>query len=153
MNSKLRWMSAALLVILTLTFVGATTTTQAASDKGGTPKVASIAKVISDALLNATAQATGLSTTDIKAKLKDGSSLADVITAMGADVNKVEAAAKSDATTAIQNLVKDGTITQARADKVIAQLDTRLNRLLNRKHVGKHQSTTTPTPQATPSGS
>ena len=85
---------------------------------------------IRQALYDAITKATTLTQAQIQAEAQSGKSLSDVITAHNGDPKAVEAAAKATLTDQISAAVKAGTLTQANADLLTANLDTQLNRLL-----------------------
>jgi len=74
---------------------------------------------------------TDLTWTDVLAALRDGQTLSEVLEANGADPQAVRDAVKAEATAQIERAVADGTITQTRADALLAQLDTALDRAFN----------------------
>lgn len=73
-------------------------------------------------LLQATADATKLSSADIIKQLQSGKTLADIITANGGTVENVVNAAVAKATADINAAVKDGRLGQVQADILIANL-------------------------------
>jgi hypothetical protein len=73
-------------------------------------------------LVQATADATKLSPVDIIKQLRDGKTLAEVITAQGANVDTVVSAAVAKATEQINTAVNDGRLGQVQADNLIANL-------------------------------
>ena len=74
---------------------------------------------------------TDLTWTDVLAALRDGQTLSEVLEANGADPQAVRDAVKAEATAQIEQAVADGAITQTRADALLAQLDTALDRAFN----------------------
>lgn len=74
---------------------------------------------------------TDLTWTDVLAALRDGQTLSEVLEANGADPQAVRDAVKAEITAQIEGAVADGTITQTRADALLAQLDTALDRAFN----------------------
>ncbi|MEO6628735.1 MAG: hypothetical protein ABIP03_09225, partial [Aquihabitans sp.] len=81
--------------------------------------------------LDAAAKVLGLSTDDLKTKLKAGTSLADVAAAQGVDKQKVIDALVAEATAKTAAAVTDGKITQAEADERIANLPARITKMVN----------------------
>lgn len=75
-------------------------------------------------LLESVADATGLSAREIMPLLRDGMTLAEVITANGGEIDAVIADAVADATARINNAVENGRLTQEQADELIANLET-----------------------------
>lgn len=73
-------------------------------------------------LVQATVDATKLSPVDIIKQLRDGKTLAEVITAQGANVDTVVSAAVAMATEQINTAVNDGRLGQVQADNLIANL-------------------------------
>ncbi|MDX2077064.1 MAG: hypothetical protein SFZ02_11580 [bacterium] len=75
--------------------------------------------------------ATGLDPQDLMQQLRDGAILADIITANGGDVNAVIAEALVVVTERTNQAVTDGKITQAQADDILANAETRITELIN----------------------
>jgi len=75
-------------------------------------------------LLESVADATGLSAREIMPLLRDGMTLAEVITANGGEVDAVIADAVADAAARINEAVENGRLTQEQADELIANLET-----------------------------
>src|SRR5438874_11329719 len=101
MKHTTRWIvSIALLMVLGLTAIGGAT---AANAQGNPPDSAQagraqIARALMGVLMEETQKATNLTRLDILKELRDGKTLADVITAHGATVPAVQSAAKATAT-------------------------------------------------------
>lgn len=90
-------------------------------------------------LLDAAAEAIGLDAQEIRSQLRSGSTLADIITANGGDVEAVIADAVTTATEQINTAVTNGRITQEEADTIIASLETTFTNMVNgefRQQVG-----------------
>lgn len=84
------------------------------------------------ALLEATQQVTGLTLREIREQISvDGATLATVITAAGKTVDEVKAEAIRIITAQLETWVANGRLQQAQADKILADLDTTLDTLLN----------------------
>ncbi|MCU0496238.1 MAG: hypothetical protein MUF87_02665 [Anaerolineae bacterium] len=83
------------------------------------------------ALVRLVAEETGLTLPQVMEQVRDGSTLAEVITANGGNVDDVKAQAIEQATEWINDQVDNGRITQERADELIADLDTRITEALN----------------------
>jgi hypothetical protein len=82
-------------------------------------------------LIQATADETGLQAAQITEQLRDGSTLADVITAYGADVDTVVNNAVAAATEQINAAVADGRLGQEQADRLLAALPDLYNAAVN----------------------
>jgi hypothetical protein len=82
-------------------------------------------------LIQATADATGLQSEDITRQLRDGSTLAELITANGADVNTVLNDAVAAATEQINAAVAEGRLGQVQADRLLANLPDLYNTAVN----------------------
>lgn len=74
---------------------------------------------------------TGLSAQEVAQQVRDGNTLAQVISSNGGDVEAVIAEMTTLLTERITQASANGTITQERADTLLADLDTRLTNLLN----------------------
>jgi hypothetical protein len=73
-------------------------------------------------LVNVTADATGLRPVQILQQLRNGSTLADIITANGGSVDDVITAAVTAATERINDAVANNNMTQEQADELMASL-------------------------------
>ncbi len=82
-------------------------------------------------LLQAVADATGLDLADLRAQMRDGQSLSEILTDAGLDPQTVVDGVKATLTDEINQAVADGQITQVRADALLARLDDVLDRALN----------------------
>lgn len=82
-------------------------------------------------LLQSVADATGLSAQEILPLLRDGMTLAEVITANGGNVDAVIADAITDATTRINEAVANERLTQEQADELIANLERLFTNSIN----------------------
>ena len=82
-------------------------------------------------LLESVVDATGLSAEEILPMLRDGVTLADVITANGADVDVVIADAIADATLRINEAVTNERLTQEQADEILANLEILFTNSIN----------------------
>jgi hypothetical protein len=83
------------------------------------------------ALIGIVGEATGLETRAILRQLRDGSTLADIITANEGDVSQVVADTVALLTDNINQGVADGSITQERADNLLANLQDVVTRAIN----------------------
>jgi hypothetical protein len=83
------------------------------------------------ALVQIVAEETGLEHQEIAAQVRAGTSLADIITANGGDVDEVIDAAVSAATERINAAVADGTISEERAEQMLANLEDVVTRAVN----------------------
>ena len=79
------------------------------------------------------AQALGLSTSDLKAELKAGKSVADVANEKGVSLDTVTKALTDAANSALDKAVADGKITQPRADELKAKLPDVISKFENAK--------------------
>ncbi len=75
--------------------------------------------------------ATGLELTDITQALRDGSTLAEVITDNGGDVEAVTATILDNVTTAVNERVENSDLTQEQADIILENLDSRITDWMN----------------------
>jgi hypothetical protein len=82
-------------------------------------------------LITVVAEQTGLTEEDILAQVRDGATLAEIITANGGDVDAVIAAVVEEATTRIATAVTEGRITQERADEMLANLQETVTSAIN----------------------
>lgn len=81
--------------------------------------------------LDAAAKALGMTTEDLQTALKDGKTLAEVATSKGVDKQKVIDALVADAKTHLAQEVKDGKLTQAEADKRLAEITKRITTMVD----------------------
>jgi hypothetical protein len=81
--------------------------------------------------LDAAAGALGLSADDLMAQLRDGKSIADIAEAQGIDLDAVVDAIVKHASEKLDALVEKGVLTQERADELKANLEERINELVN----------------------
>ncbi len=82
-------------------------------------------------LWQAVMDATHLTPADLRADLRGGQSLADIITSSGGSVDAVIAQAVAAETARITSAVSHGRLTQAQADKLIAALQPMYERIVN----------------------
>lgn len=113
---------------------GSTTPTDPSAQAGKHPglriKVRKAAvKVITDTL--------GVSRQDLVAAMKGGQTLSQYATSLGKDPQAVVDALTNAATTKLDQLVADGTITQERADTAKSKLPARIDKVMNRQF-GQH---------------
>lgn len=83
--------------------------------------------------LDAAAQYLGLTVSELATKLQSGQSLADVAKAEGKSVEGLKTAMLSDAKAKLDQAVKDGKLTDAQRDQIVAGLESRIDDLINRK--------------------
>lgn len=74
---------------------------------------------------------TDLTWSDVLAGLHDGQTLSEILEANGADPQAVREAVKAEATAQIEEALAEGVITQERADALLEQLDTALDKAFN----------------------
>lgn len=74
---------------------------------------------------------TGLTVEEIFAEVRDGKTLAEVITENGGDVEAIVSAAVETMTEIVNEAVASGVITQERADDILAGLEDRIRAALN----------------------
>lgn len=82
-------------------------------------------------VMDVVTESTGLEAQDVRQELRDGKSLATIITENGGDVAAVKAQIISDATEQINQAVTDGKLSQEDADTLLAELDAHVDELLN----------------------
>lgn len=87
--------------------------------------------------LTAASAVLGLRTEELKASLADNKSLADVAKEKGVDVQKVIDAVATSLKYEINQAVKDGKLTQAEADKRLADVSAAAEKMANGKGFGK----------------
>jgi hypothetical protein len=97
----------------------------------GRPGLRGIVRNGERGLLESVTEATGLSGEEILLLLRDGMTLAEVITANGGDVDAVIASAIADATARINEAVASGRLTQEQADELSANLETLFTNSIN----------------------
>jgi hypothetical protein len=74
----------------------------------------------------------GLTESQLQTQLESGKSLADVARAKGKSVDGLEQAILKDATSKLDQAVKDGRLTSAQRDQLLADLEVRVHSLVNR---------------------
>lgn len=74
---------------------------------------------------------TGLEAQDILGQLRDGGTLADIITNNGGSVDNVVAVALENIGERTAQAVENGNLTQERADEILANAETRITELIN----------------------
>ncbi|GAB5489822.1 MAG: hypothetical protein Phog2KO_00370 [Phototrophicaceae bacterium] len=82
-------------------------------------------------LVEVVTDVTGLEISDIREAIQEGATLADLITDNGADVDEVTASIIDNVTTAINERVESGALTQEQADAILENLDSNLTDLMN----------------------
>lgn len=80
---------------------------------------------------DAVTEATGLDAIDIMQQLRDGSTLAQIITDNGGDVDTVTATIIDNITTAINERIENGDLTQAQGDTILENLESTLSNWMN----------------------
>jgi hypothetical protein len=80
------------------------------------------------------AEATGLEVSEVVAQVRDGVTVAELLTANGVDVTNFTNDVIANASERLAQAVENGRITQERADEMIAQLIERLLEILNSSH-------------------
>ena len=80
--------------------------------------------------LDAAAKAIGVTVDDLRTQLQGGKTIAQVAKAKGVDEQKVIDAMVADAKSHLDQAVKDGHLTQAQADKELAEAKTRIKDLV-----------------------
>ena len=73
----------------------------------------------------------GITTAQLHEQLRDGKSLADIAKANNKSVDGLKAAIKDAATKRLDQAVKDGKLTQAQRDEMAAELDERIDDIVN----------------------
>lgn len=91
---------------------------------------------VRQAVIDLAVEQTGLEPGAILQQLRAGSSLADLITANGGDVDQFVADATDLVTERINQAVADGTIRQQRADRLLGNLESTITTAVNRKFGG-----------------
>lgn len=71
-----------------------------------------------------------MTTDELRAELESGSTLSEVITAHGSTVEAVVEALVADARTGLDEAVANGSLTQAQADQILANLPDRLTQMI-----------------------
>lgn len=82
-------------------------------------------------VISVVAEQTGLTPLEILTQLREGTSLSDIITANGGDLEAVTSAAIEAVTAEINQAVTDGWITQEQADTMLANVETRVTDVIN----------------------
>jgi hypothetical protein len=83
--------------------------------------------------LTAAAKYLGLDESDLRTKLRDGQSLADVAKAQGKDLNGLEQAILDAAKADVDKAVADKKLTQSQADDILSGLKAHIGQLVNAK--------------------
>ena len=74
-----------------------------------------------------------LSTDDLKTKLRGGQSLADIATAQGVDPAALKSQLSTSITNEVNQALANGTISQETHDRILQNLDQRLDQIINHK--------------------
>ena len=85
------------------------------------------------AVVKVVTETLGVSRQDLRTAVQGGQTLAQYTTSLGKDPQTVVDALTNAATAKLDQLVADGTITQARADTVKGNLPGRIDKLMNRQ--------------------
>ena len=115
---------------------GTTSTDPSAQTAKGHP---GLRREVRRAAITVVTDTLGVSREDLRAALKGGQSISEYATSLGKDPQTVVDALTNAATTKLDQLVADGTITQERADTVKGNLPGRIDKLMNRQF-GQHAS-------------
>lgn len=109
----------------------------AAQDKPNRPNDRQVAeKTLVVALINQTSQLTGLSHQEVVDAIAAGKSLAEVATANGSSADAVIKAVSDKAKERLDQQVKNGHMSQARADELLKRLQTKASELMNDTSLG-----------------
>lgn len=81
----------------------------------------------------------GVDSATLKEELKSGKSLAEIALAKGIASADLAAKMQTSMEARIDQAVKDGKLTPEKADKIKANLKTRIEKTINHKHVPKEQ--------------
>ncbi len=120
----------ALIVLIIVVLTAGAGIISAQSAQPETPGARPIAGLV-QLILQITAEQTGLSETEITQQLRDGATLAEIITANGASVETVASEVVTRASEQIEIAVAEGRITRERADEALASLPDLVDRILN----------------------
>jgi polyhydroxyalkanoate synthesis regulator phasin len=82
-------------------------------------------------LMDAAAEALGMSADDLMAELKDGKSLADVAEAKGISVEKLTSDLLGQVKAQLDGLVSDGKLTQEQADNIYVQTESNIDQIVS----------------------
>jgi hypothetical protein len=82
-------------------------------------------------LVQLIAEEAGLQPREVLRQLRNGATLADLITANGGDVQAVSDAVVASATARIEAAISNGRITRERADQMLANLPEHIERVIN----------------------
>jgi len=104
-------------------FAGSTTTT---ATTGPGARFGALCRQAGGTIADIVAKVTGQSTTDVYAAREKGQSFADIAAAKGVSADKLTADVLAARKTALDAAVKAGTITQERADTMLANMKTRV---------------------------
>ncbi|HEX2916260.1 MAG TPA: hypothetical protein VH186_36200 [Chloroflexia bacterium] len=111
----------------------------ALNGKNGRPKAKQRAANFTKPALDAAAQAIGTTSSDLKAQLKAGKSIADVAKSKNVDLTKVKDAMLASIKTSLDQAVKNGKLTQQQADKAYQAATKRIDNVVNRVHQPKNK--------------
>jgi flagellin-like hook-associated protein FlgL len=100
------------------------------------------------------AKSLGLTKAELRKQMLAGKSIADIAKAQGKSLDDVRAAIKTDAKAQADKAVKNGDITQAQADQLLAHLDEALTHLDEARPLFRHRGERGegPTPDLKPGG-
>ena len=102
-----------------------------AQDDDNVPDRRPIRQMLGGEVIEIVTNATDLDVSEIREALQDGSTLADIISDSGADVDEITATVIETIRTAINERVASGDLTQEQADTILENLDGRLTDLMN----------------------
>jgi len=127
-TNKKRLMTWIAVGMLSLSAVGAVSAQRGGGQRGGdmNPR----GGVMLD-LANIITEASGLSVQELRQELQAGKTLAAIITEAGGDVEAVKAEALAAVTETINQAVTNGRLSQAQADMMLSNLETRIDDALN----------------------
>jgi polyhydroxyalkanoate synthesis regulator phasin len=96
------------------------------------PLAARVGKALGNVFQDA-ADILHLSKDDLKTKLQSGQSLADIATAQNVDPADLQAQIKTSITSQVDQALSDGKISQDTHDRILQNLDQRLDKIINHK--------------------
>lgn len=144
--------NAAPLAVAAQTSTTTPSTTKPAKSTTGT-KVKKVRFHVSKTVLTAAANALGINEATLKTDLKNGQSIAAIAKAQNKDLPTVETAIVNTLKTQLDTALKNGKITQARHDKAVANLQTRVDKLVNHTFKAHSKKSSTSTTTKTPTTS
>jgi len=125
---------------------------KAAIDSGKYPQLRrlfeahqTIVRRVERGLVESSAKAIGITPKDLASELKAGKSIADVAAEHNVPLDTVKSQVTSAAQTKLDQLVKDGKISQTQADTAMQKLQSNLDKILNHQRSG-NDATASSTP-------